>query len=255
MSFDPQIGKWLQEDPDGFSAGDPNLTRYVGNDPVNETDPTGQFAESDDAQKKVDIALDNLLKKSTKAKEIYEKAKKAVGGTIHVKAGTAVAAEGWWDPEKNTVFLNPKIGNKTEERMQSTILIELLNASRDLDFKVIDQAASFGGLSRIDYVVSVENIEFQNTKKHHEIAEGLKWGTKKGEGGDSYAGVGTFDAYVREQIRVGHSKDYGTRWNMKFARAWKKEHDKDDPNVPLKDLTKKLEKDTIEGLQKVLQGK
>jgi RHS repeat-associated protein len=32
---------WLQRDPDGFAAGDANLDRYVGNDPVNGTDPTG----------------------------------------------------------------------------------------------------------------------------------------------------------------------------------------------------------------------
>jgi uncharacterized protein RhaS with RHS repeats len=34
-------GQWMQEDPIGFDAGDPNLRRYVGNDPTNATDPTG----------------------------------------------------------------------------------------------------------------------------------------------------------------------------------------------------------------------
>jgi RHS repeat-associated protein len=34
-------GRWDQEDPTEFKPGDPNLYRYVGNDPANGTDPTG----------------------------------------------------------------------------------------------------------------------------------------------------------------------------------------------------------------------
>lgn len=39
--YDASIGRWLSEDPIGFSAGDVNLYRYVGNGPVNGTDPSG----------------------------------------------------------------------------------------------------------------------------------------------------------------------------------------------------------------------
>jgi hypothetical protein len=39
--YDPRIGRWTGEDPVGFRAGDPNLLRYVGNDPTNATDPSG----------------------------------------------------------------------------------------------------------------------------------------------------------------------------------------------------------------------
>ncbi len=39
--LDTRTGRWLQEDPSGFSAGDQNLYRYVGNDPTNGIDPTG----------------------------------------------------------------------------------------------------------------------------------------------------------------------------------------------------------------------
>lgn len=42
--YDPSIGRWLEEDPIGFEGGDANLYRYVGNDPTNETDPTGKQA-------------------------------------------------------------------------------------------------------------------------------------------------------------------------------------------------------------------
>lgn len=39
--FDPTIGRWLQEDPIEFEAGDPNLYRYVENNALNMTDLSG----------------------------------------------------------------------------------------------------------------------------------------------------------------------------------------------------------------------
>ena len=44
--YDPLTGRFLSEDPIGFSAGDANLYRYCGNSPTNATDPTGQFIVS-----------------------------------------------------------------------------------------------------------------------------------------------------------------------------------------------------------------
>src|SRR5262249_40888570 len=38
--YDSRIGRWINQDPMGFGAGDDNLYRYVGNDPLNSTDPT-----------------------------------------------------------------------------------------------------------------------------------------------------------------------------------------------------------------------
>jgi predicted nucleic acid-binding protein len=39
--YDPSVGRWLEQDPAGFLAGDPNLYRYAGNSPTNHTDPSG----------------------------------------------------------------------------------------------------------------------------------------------------------------------------------------------------------------------
>ena len=39
--YDPFIGRFISEDPLGFSAGDVNFYAYVGNNPVNANDPTG----------------------------------------------------------------------------------------------------------------------------------------------------------------------------------------------------------------------
>ncbi len=39
--YDPSIGRWLEEDPLSFEAGDANLYRYTTNSPTNDTDPSG----------------------------------------------------------------------------------------------------------------------------------------------------------------------------------------------------------------------
>jgi RHS repeat-associated protein len=39
--YDPSIGRFISKDPIEFMAGDFNFYRYVGNDPINYTDPSG----------------------------------------------------------------------------------------------------------------------------------------------------------------------------------------------------------------------
>src|SRR5262249_62123723 len=39
---EPVRGRFLDQPPLGFNAGDTNLYRYVGNDPTDFTDPTGE---------------------------------------------------------------------------------------------------------------------------------------------------------------------------------------------------------------------
>ena len=41
--YDPQIGRFISEDPMGFAAGDVNFYQYVGANPVNYNDPSGQI--------------------------------------------------------------------------------------------------------------------------------------------------------------------------------------------------------------------
>jgi RHS repeat-associated protein len=39
--YSPSLGSWLEQDPLGLGAGDPNVYRFVGGNPVNATDPSG----------------------------------------------------------------------------------------------------------------------------------------------------------------------------------------------------------------------
>ena len=44
--YDSAIGKFTSQDPKGFKAGDANLYRYDGNNPINRTDPSGTSWDS-----------------------------------------------------------------------------------------------------------------------------------------------------------------------------------------------------------------
>jgi hypothetical protein len=49
--YDPRVGQFLEEDPIGFDANDENLRRYVRNNPLSASDPTG-LAEEGSLDKK-----------------------------------------------------------------------------------------------------------------------------------------------------------------------------------------------------------
>jgi uncharacterized protein RhaS with RHS repeats len=49
--YNPIVGRWMEEDPIDFKAGDANLYRYVWNDPTNATDLTGLKAKKLDERK------------------------------------------------------------------------------------------------------------------------------------------------------------------------------------------------------------
>jgi RHS repeat-associated protein len=42
MSYDPNTSRWTAQDPIGFSGGDADLYRYVGNAPTLAVDPGGE---------------------------------------------------------------------------------------------------------------------------------------------------------------------------------------------------------------------
>jgi hypothetical protein len=81
MSYSPSLGRWMQQDPLGYAAGDSNLYRYVGNEPVNITDPIGL----EEKQKIKEEDVINLVKQLGSLK--FSERQEAMAG-VHKLLGT-----------------------------------------------------------------------------------------------------------------------------------------------------------------------
>ncbi|MFN0138457.1 MAG: RHS repeat domain-containing protein [Pyrinomonadaceae bacterium] len=58
--YDPNLGRFISEDPIGFEGGDVNLYGYVSNNPLNYYDPSGLFPFTpSEAADSLDISLNN----------------------------------------------------------------------------------------------------------------------------------------------------------------------------------------------------
>jgi RHS repeat-associated protein len=49
--YSPTLQRWVTMDPTGFGGGDVNLYRFVGNEPTDETDPSGLQPPKDPSYK------------------------------------------------------------------------------------------------------------------------------------------------------------------------------------------------------------
>ena len=84
--YDPTTGRWLSEDPIGFGAEDANLYRYVGNGPMNGSDPLGLFWDE------VAAGLGGAWQGAKNIGGAVYGGSKAVVGTVVTGAGEVVGA-------------------------------------------------------------------------------------------------------------------------------------------------------------------
>jgi hypothetical protein len=62
--FSPDQKRFIAADPLGFGGGDSNFYAYVGNNPINFTDPSGESFESFAQGLVVGVTIQTILEKS-----------------------------------------------------------------------------------------------------------------------------------------------------------------------------------------------
>jgi RHS repeat-associated protein len=286
--YDPATGRWVSEDPSGFGGG-PNLYGYTGNDPTNAIDPSGEFwwllpvilgvagCEGEKVltryiptpQEEVDSAVQQLQKfadTNKELKQLFKQAKDAAGGDFQYLADPTIDRHGVWDPNPpKAIRINVPSLDFDSDKILGTILWELFNAKNSGADIAIQKKAKAGELSRIDFVVRSEELEFDSISSFNKIAQA---GVDAGAWGPdaviyrSFEGV-TFAAYLAIQMQFlppgpPHAARLGMYWSKegsKMGTTWLAKHKGGNvdeiTDQQVKDLN--LPQNTVAALQALLR--
>jgi RHS repeat-associated protein len=119
--FNPETGRYVSVDPIGFWAGDPNLHRYTGNNPINLMDPFGLkvcapgLLESLIPVWGLGKAAINDFQNGKWGAGVFDTAM-AVSDVFLVKAAVTGLSKGAWKVGSNTWSATSKWLNKTGRR-------------------------------------------------------------------------------------------------------------------------------------------
>jgi hypothetical protein len=155
--YDPTVGRWRTEDPIGFTSGDYNLYRYVGNNPTNAVDPTGlklvvgdheikdagdplfqeiinTINKGEDFKKELDVAIEILEKmiESRVEKKTYNyKSAEDLVKEIKLRIYIITAAKEWAQGMKDRRVAFP--GDNTPIRFTGSSAIEPTRVKMKID--------------------------------------------------------------------------------------------------------------------------
>jgi RHS repeat-associated protein len=203
--YQPQLGRFLQTDPLGFAAGDMNLFRYCGDDPVDRSDPTG-LVEQD-----TNSAIWNRMRffdsSSTSQSSLYEMNKfQEIQGIInHLIAEIADAKK---IEERSGSKVSWEFTGNWSEPYGNHVTGEKLTANdkpaagrTDPGFDVRDKDGGVGTQLKIDWkirrsVASDPQVALMEVRDH--VAGLVRWGiamqkhTNSGEAGQTASSVRNF---------------------------------------------------------------
>lgn len=132
------------------------------------------------------------------------------------------SSEAAWDDPNMTIMI--KCGAKRP--IAAMILFELTNGMQGREHESADKGALKGDLSKEEYVRQKERIEWNGTKKAHEIAlkcvQAGKWPVDY----DEYANGAneSFEDFLKRAIAAGHPAGYETWWDANCKKTYEEKH-------------------------------
>ncbi len=188
MVYDPGIGRFLEEDPEGFDAGDVNLYRYVKNSPTNYTDPSGDH---------IYFALD------PNAAAGFGHAALIIGPVDKTLAYTARVYD-------------PKTGKVNRTKVQTTFENPEKGKNNWILISVDYDATIFKDNTWLKFLPGEDGVPVQLEVDHYPTLESLL----ESEKGKRYTVIGAFKTTKEQDHKV--LEEVGKRWeNSGYRLLWR----------------------------------
>jgi RHS repeat-associated protein len=185
--YDPVIGRFLSNDPVGFAPSRPeyfNRYAYVGNDPLNKTDPDGQMANFV-VKFAVDVALEITIQAATGQDiDIGSAVKESAKGILNPAKTAEKLAKLGGIASKGVVYMrtNPKTGEKYVGQAKSKERFDARQKEHDKkigvkhEYEVLGKAESGKKLDALEEAKIRENGGIQKeggelANKRHQMSE------------------------------------------------------------------------------------
>src|SRR2546423_6272774 len=113
--YHPNLGRFMQCDPIGFDAGDMNLLRYCGDDPVDRSDPMG-LEDFDNLQEAIGFAKTQVRERAFGPNARKESHKDFYGGPKTHSVGVGISRQGG-----KFVTSEPSYGEFKQELVRNSV--------------------------------------------------------------------------------------------------------------------------------------
>jgi hypothetical protein len=108
-----------------------------------------------------------------------------------------------------------------------TMIFELNNIASAPKYKVIDDDAAAGNVSRADYIKRTEHVEYDGLRRLIDVHAACKdkWCCEKSPSRyDWMKGAKDFDDYFDHYLAQSHKDFYGSTWDTSYKAAYQAKH-------------------------------